>query len=202
MTTHIGRKFSAPMNGIIGGDPTNTRTFSVLDAIASIAICKPNGQVVAVALQMDHKHKKICLTIAQNGQASREVINHIKKVWEMLRELSDHYANHRSVVRDPGYNEKSSKMHITHSATFTKQRIGVEVYKFSCQNVLKRFKNWKSTLMEFSNTLVEALLNGSLGGDEEDKALQDKLLRALGYLAIAFKWNRVPPDADVPPIKD
>lgn len=64
---------------------TNLRTFPVLDVIASLSVFAPKSQVIAVALQMDND--EIRLTIAENGEVTQAVIDHITDVWTLMRTL-------------------------------------------------------------------------------------------------------------------
>jgi hypothetical protein len=195
--TNINKRHNSgkypPKNGIlpVDHDPTNTRTINILDAFASIAIYKPKGQVVAVAMQMDHEQERICLTIAENDTVPDEVIKHIEKVWGMLRELSDEYAKNRNLETPRGYREKSPEMPVIPSASRIKEMIGTEVYRFSSQKLIARSKKRMAALWNYIVALYKAHKDGSLGDDKQEKALRESLLGGLTSLVEAYKWDNV-----------
>jgi hypothetical protein len=187
---HNSGKYSTPISNIIYNDhgPMNART-AVLDAIASIAIYKPKGQEVAVAMQIDHEKERICLTIAENDTVPDEVIKHIEKVWEILREMSDEFARHRNLETQRGYREKSPGIPVIPITLEIMQRIGTEVYRFSSRKLIARSKKRIAVIWEFTDAICTALEDGSLGGNEQDKVLQECLLKGLYGLVIAYNWD-------------
>jgi hypothetical protein len=188
----------AQMNGIVKDE----RTIDILDAIASIAIHKPEKQVVAVAFQMDRERKMVRLTIAENDVVSPHVTDYIKKVWELLKRLSDIYTKNRGNEPRQGYKEESPPIPSIPSALNLMQLIGVTVYQFSKAKILKRAKKWRPGLVEFGRALLFAYKDGSLGGDEKDKELQEECLSVLTRISRAFGWGKVQDDETPPPIND
>lgn len=78
-------------HGIADGQDINIRTFSILDAIASLSVADVSGQVVAVALQVAFSQSQIVLTVAENGPVKRTVLAHIAHIWHLLAIISNRY---------------------------------------------------------------------------------------------------------------
>jgi len=103
---HTNRQNEIPLGNVQGGildtDEGNKRTFPILDALASICVSEPVGQVVAIGLQWKPQDSKICLTIAENRKVQKTIIPYLTKVWGMLRELSTTFAKERFDRYPPG----------------------------------------------------------------------------------------------------
>jgi len=87
--------------GILDDDEGNQRTFPILDALASISVSKPIGQVVAIGLQWKQEACKVCLTIAENGKVEKSLTGYIAHVWDLLRALSIRYSVQRTITSIP-----------------------------------------------------------------------------------------------------
>jgi hypothetical protein len=159
-------------NGIVDDLKANIRTIPILDAIASIAIYEPKEQVVAVAFQQDNKRKQIRLTVAQNDDVPKMLIDHIIEVWKMLRELSDECA---STIDRTIFKRK-------------KDAIITKIYKFSERNLIARAEKWRIDFFEFSKAFIRAFKQGALG-DSTDKELQEDLIGVITGLYAAFGWT-------------
>ena len=84
-----------PSHGILRGDDHDRRQLTIMDALASIAVCEPRGQVVALSLQLDHESQKIYLRVSENDEVPEKVVDHLTKVWKSLASLSEEYARGR-----------------------------------------------------------------------------------------------------------
>lgn len=135
-------------HGIVHDRATNLRTFPVLDAVASLSVSAPESQVIAVALQMDNKNKEVRLTIAENGKVSQDVIDHITEVWAMMRTLSD--INNGLLLEPHSIRDPSPP--VPHPTALTGPyllEMTRQLYSFSIEKILKRFKKWWDGLKEF-----------------------------------------------------
>ena len=86
---HTPRQNHIPVANITGGllnyDEGKERTFPILDALASISVSDPKTQVVAIALQLQLKYSKVCLTVAENEKVKDGLVQYLHEVWSMLR---------------------------------------------------------------------------------------------------------------------
>lgn len=137
-------------HGIVHDRATNLRTFPVLDAIASLSVSAPESQVIAVALQMDNENKEVRLTIAENGEVSQDVIDHITEVWAMMRTLSD--INNGLLLEPHSIRDPSPP--VPHPTALTGPyllEMTRQLYSFSIEKILKRFNKWWGGLKEFED---------------------------------------------------
>jgi len=97
---HTTRQNHIPVANITGGilnyDEGKERTFPILDALASICVSDPSRQVVAIALQLQLKDLKLCLTVAENEKVKDGLVNYLHEVWSMLRVLSGKFTLDRA----------------------------------------------------------------------------------------------------------
>lgn len=140
-------------HGIVDNHEAHIRSFPVLDALASLSVSEKNKQVVAIALQMNNDTKEIRLTIAENRDVDPKVVEHIQRLWKLLRTLSDQHALLRF---DPN--------HPTHDWTIVAsppvpdtllddpvcREIIRCVYEFSAEKNKARFNKWWPGLAEFA----------------------------------------------------
>ena len=87
--------------GMLDDHEGNQRTFLILDALASISVSKPIGQVVAIGLQWKQDESKICLTVAENGPVMESLTPYLATVWDLLRALSIRYSVQRTITSKP-----------------------------------------------------------------------------------------------------
>lgn len=121
---------------------TRVHTFSVLDAIASICVFEERSQVFAVALQLNHKERKIRLTLAENQEVEPRVVDHLKSVWGMLQALS----TLAEFTAKGGSDEYKEGLPL-------RVRIFREIYQYSLKKQMKQVQKWWSPLLDFSKEL-------------------------------------------------
>jgi len=89
---HTRRENQIPLSnvrwGMLDYDEGKARTFTILDALASLCISEPDKQVVAIGLQLQLREGKICFTIAQNQEVKKGLVPYFRQVWDMMKELS------------------------------------------------------------------------------------------------------------------
>jgi len=100
-------KYIIPRYRTVDERGINIRTFPFLDAIASLSVYEERNQVFAVGMQLDCVNRLIRLTIAGNHRVEDKLVNHLTKLWEKLRALSDEYAEGR---RSRGDGRKSPEV--------------------------------------------------------------------------------------------
>ena len=81
---HVERYSRLKGSPIIGGMLEDyegmKRTFPILDALANICLSKEKDQVVAIALELKMKERKICFTIAKNGPVTQSIHDYLPKL--------------------------------------------------------------------------------------------------------------------------
>ncbi|KAG0134442.1 hypothetical protein HOY82DRAFT_668468 [Tuber indicum] len=75
----------------------NKRTFPVLDALASLCVSKSRGQVVALALQLSQRDKKLRLTIAENDEVDDSIVPYLRSLWCQIQRLSTIFQQGRQI---------------------------------------------------------------------------------------------------------
>lgn len=99
-----------PRRGLLAdGSPSSVEDHYavILDALAALCIPAPQSFVVALALELDSKGKKITLSVAHNRSTkskSREKFNpvpHLTDIWECLQSISEIYDAQRRRKRGP-----------------------------------------------------------------------------------------------------
>jgi hypothetical protein len=187
---------SALTNGITSGEFADQQTIAFLDAIASIAVCERRKQVVAVTFQLDNKSKKIHWTIAQNDNVPESVTDHIKKVWEMLRELSDAKYLKKTGEYEGGFPTLDPT--ISEVKEFA---LAEEIYKFSEKKLIARAEKWRRAFSAFARAFIQAFDKGTLD-DSTNKELQEDLIFVIAGLFAAFNWGKPSKSKPAPPIQD
>ncbi|EEH02684.1 predicted protein [Histoplasma capsulatum G186AR] len=81
-------------------DPFHDRLRNVLDAIASVLISQPKGEVIAVGMQSQQNgsEKGIILTLASNTGINNKTLEHARELISDLKALGDDFAEHRKIV--------------------------------------------------------------------------------------------------------
>ncbi|EER45360.1 predicted protein [Histoplasma capsulatum H143] len=81
-------------------DPFHDRLRNVLDAIASVLISQPKGEVIAVGMQSQQNgsEKGIILTLASNTGINNKTFEHARELISDLKALGDDFAEHRKIV--------------------------------------------------------------------------------------------------------
>lgn len=82
------RDESRPSTAHEGRDADRKR---FLDAIASLAVCDAQSQVIAVALKEHPQTGVVVLCVAENGSVNETVVPHIKKLLSVLYKMAHEY---------------------------------------------------------------------------------------------------------------
>lgn len=150
-----------PINGLTSNSITSVRTFKVLDALASLAVSRQEGQVISIGLQLDMDAKTIILTIAENDPVTLETTLYVGTTWALLRDLSEVYANHRAghpdaeTWRDWGGQSPPVPNHLTPAERII-ARLAQHVYSFTENKFRRRVNRWWPRLRTFTNTFIRA----------------------------------------------
>lgn len=117
-------------HGLENDHETNHQTFRVLDALASLSICKSKTQVLALAMQPDPAKREITLTLAENKTVNTKVEAYLKKLWEGLQELSNFYASSLPEELDDkvSFHFKAKIYRAVFEHTLPKQLVRVQVH--------------------------------------------------------------------------
>ncbi|KAL0631573.1 hypothetical protein Q9L58_009556 [Maublancomyces gigas] len=150
-----------PINGLTSNSVTSVRTFKVLDALASLAVSRQEGQVISIGLQLDMDAKTIILTIAENDPVTLETTLYVGTTWALLRDLSKVYANHRAghtdaeAWRDWGGQSPPVPNHLTPAERII-GRLAQHVYTFTENKFRRRVNRWWPRLRMFTNAFIRA----------------------------------------------
>jgi len=187
--------------GITNRRETNTPTFPVLDAIASICVFNKKCQVAAVALQLNSKEQQIRLTIAENQEVEDRVEDHLKSVWRNLQVLSNEFAAERGSDK----HEEGSPNIPKDVAHAWRVKIFSEIYQFSLRKEMRRVGRWWGGLLDFVKELcdrrrkplqgVEFHLYMFVGGLESALRLICKLDRYPAQALTDDEWAEVYDDS-------
>ncbi|KAL1876101.1 hypothetical protein Plec18167_005362 [Paecilomyces lecythidis] len=80
------------------------RVAEVLDSLASLSVCQPKHEVIAVVLRLNPKPQSVELIISGNSDISSSTLNHLRYIWSSMKSLSEFIYRDRS----PGLQDKSS----------------------------------------------------------------------------------------------
>ena len=152
--------------GVSDDLPTNVRTVPVLDALASVSISRPRSQVVAISLQVDPSNEEIHLTIAENSDVTPDLVNHLTHIWELLRRLSNEYADQRGDGLS-NQNYLGTSPDVPDGVGENLQvRIFRDVYQYALAKQMRRVGKWWNGLLDFMKELNERRV-GRLTGLEQ-----------------------------------
>ncbi|KAG0138179.1 hypothetical protein HOY82DRAFT_596950 [Tuber indicum] len=130
-------------HGITYNLSTNIRTFSVLNALASLCISAGTSEVLAIGLQLDAQAKKVRLIIAGNPEIKQPLRTHLRHIWSKLQNLSLRYADHMgrgSRENDRGYPPVPAEV-----AVDVKIALFLELDTFSVNKQMRRVEEWNTT---------------------------------------------------------
>jgi len=88
--------------GLLGFGGLEDQTAQILDALATLCVSEPEGQVVAIGIQLQIQEEKICLTIAENRHVKKDLPAYLNEVWSMLAALSLLFKANRVAPGRPG----------------------------------------------------------------------------------------------------
>lgn len=160
----------------VENDAAPRRSFPVLDALASLSVSEGASQV-AIALQMDNERKQIRLTIAENSDVHPKVIEHIQRLWELLRTLSGHYTNPPADGWTRGVSPLLPDTLVKHPV---RHEIIRRVYEFSAAKNKRRFTKWWADLVEFARRFQRNM--DDLAGAEIQKKEFLDIMYSLVYI--------------------
>lgn len=150
-----------PINGLTSNSATSVRTFKVLDALASLAVSRHEGQVVSIGLQLDIDANTITLTIAENDPVSPETAQYVGTTWDRLRDLSEVYADDRAghpaveTWRNWGGQSPPVPSHLTPAERIIAS-LAENVYTFTEKKFRRRINRWWPQLRTFTNAFIRA----------------------------------------------
>ncbi|KAG0635193.1 hypothetical protein HOY80DRAFT_467143 [Tuber brumale] len=168
----------APKHGIVDDCDTNIRTFPILDALAHISVSQENSQVVAIALQLDSQNKRIRLTVAENKDASGDLVSYLNNIWGKLQNLSDEYEKQRTEKSEPLAKSPPIPPKVANSL---KVEIFRDIYQYSLKKQMKRMEKWWARLGGFIGELLQRRAVDSLDRFER------KLYNAVVALVLALE---------------
>ena len=146
----------------VGG--SKQRRFPVLDALASVCISKPKHQVIALALQMRFKERKIRLTIAENGKINESLITYLERIWAKLQELSEESTHQMTTQENLRELNNLEEKPVQPSITLD---LFCEIAKHTRQKSIKSIQEWLGDLSTFLHRLLK-VRDGKLQGHEID----------------------------------
>jgi len=158
------------INGMLDDEEGMRRTFPVLDAFASLSVSEPEHQVVAIALKLKQAEKKICFTIAENGEVKKSLTDYLLRIWELLQQLGMEFAAKREQGENPqqwkNYKGNSPGMP---AGVGTDHRLAIftRIYDYTKKKNRFRMEKWWPRLVEFMNRF-ERVSGKDFMGDEEE----------------------------------
>ena len=121
---------------------------------------------MAISLQVDPNNEEIHLTIAENSDVTPGLVNHLTHIWELLRRLSNEYADQRG-------DGLSNQNHLGTSpdvpggvGEYLKVKIFQDVYQYALAKQMRRVDKWWNGLFDFMKELNERRV-GCLTGLEQ-----------------------------------
>ncbi|KAL1846524.1 hypothetical protein Plec18170_009103 [Paecilomyces lecythidis] len=82
------------------------RVAEVLDSLASLSVCQPKHEVIAVALRLDPKARSVEFIVSGNSEIPSYTLNHMNYMWSSMKALSDFmYAERPPNLQDKSPNE-------------------------------------------------------------------------------------------------
>ncbi|ETW81172.1 hypothetical protein HETIRDRAFT_452568 [Heterobasidion irregulare TC 32-1] len=109
---------------------TPKRIASLLDAIASISVENPKGDVVAVALDSGEDSS---IFVASNTGVSTQLVAHLTSVWALLCQIS------KAVPADQGSPTLVNEIFRNDDIKELERRLTIQVYRFSWRKFYARF---------------------------------------------------------------
>lgn len=166
-----------PGTGISSDISTNDRFRRILDALAALCVSRTRIQVVAIGFQIDQRHSRLTISIAENSNVDPKTVKYLKDMWKMLKTLSDIYAGHRPKTGHPSTGEPwSSYVGVSpliprsEKAAIIIEKLTHHVYTFTLQKQLKRINKWwdptdKPGLLHFAR-VFQAKMGKNLSGND------------------------------------
>lgn len=153
-----------PLHGLTRNHQTSVRTFKVLDALASLSVSCKERQVVAVGVQLtmnvEATPNGITITLADNDGVTPQTIEHVRKIWSLLRDLASIYAAERACRVGGGLDTRADWTGLSPpvpsgfiAADQVIARIACHVYTFTEAKFRRRVNRWWVRLRTFTNDL-------------------------------------------------
>jgi len=181
------------IGGIVSSPEANERTFPVLDALANICISKPQGQVVAVALQLQSQQKLIRLSISENHAVPDDMVQHLTNVWKMLKRLSSQFAAQRIQPTESTANSQNQVLDVSprmpsHIGRDLRIKIFQKIYCYTREKNRHRWDKWWPVLESFMARFYKKKANKN-----NFQGLEVNLDLAFKALKCAIVYDRRPP---------
>ncbi|KAK2807607.1 hypothetical protein FQN51_000040 [Onygenales sp. PD_10] len=168
---------------------TEEITARVLNALATVLVKAPRGEVIAVGLQVDYSSPgSVAITMASDKNIPAATVQHLTKIWSALYKLRIKY-------RAEERNEKANKQ-MDADETSPKPRkatLPAEycelvrlVYGYSFAKFSRRLEKRHDKMMSAFNTLKDRLKSGELD-DDDDTVLN--LFCVLRYLRLFRNYD-------------
>ncbi|KAL0635178.1 hypothetical protein Q9L58_005903 [Maublancomyces gigas] len=165
-----------PGTGISSHLTTSDRFHRILDGLASLCISRTPNQVLAVGFQINQPASRLTISIADNCDVEQDTVNFLEMTWDLLKELSNLYAEQRLKTGLPPTGVPCNRNvgvspHIPRSreAAAIIERLTEHVYTFTWNKQMARINKWwdptdKPGLLYFAR-LFQAKMGNQLTGN-------------------------------------
>lgn len=158
-------------------DSFERHTASLLDSLATISVHKQEGQVLALAMQLDNVGKRVRLTIAGNHDVPEKVVRNLEAVWTILRDISIHHAERSRVGVGEFTNKKKKKKKDMRKILGSRdpallRRLQYTIYRFTSKILLSRFNLHQLEFQKFATAFKKTTSNPNLADQEEHRAVE------------------------------
>lgn len=145
-------------------DSFERHTASLLDGLATICVHKLEGQVLALAMQLDNVGRRIRLTIAGNHDVPEKVVRNLESVWTILRDISIHHVERSRVSVEEFTNKKKKKKRGMGKTPRPRgpallRRLQHAIYKFTSKILLSRFNLHQLEFRKFATAFKKTTSN-------------------------------------------
>lgn len=118
-------------------------TASLLDGLATVCVHRPEDQVFALAMQLDHAHRRIRLTIAGNDNVNGKVVQNLEAVWKILQDISGRHVDRARVcgeilTKKQRKRKRSSGKKARAVDSALVRRLRHTIYQFTSKTLLSR----------------------------------------------------------------
>lgn len=133
----------------------NHRFTHVLDSIANISISQAQSEVVAVAVQQTKTDIK--LVVASNNNLPASTIEHLKKVWNMLKHLCQDYLDYTAAPDNIISSRRPSTKDLSKSAQIRVKTLRRMILQFNHQKLRRRLSKHYKSFVSVKRTVAKEL---------------------------------------------
>lgn len=165
-------------SGIDDSSSFERHTASLLDGLATICVHKPEGQVLALAMQLDNVGSRIRLTIAGNHNVPEKAVRNLESVWKILRDISIHSAERpRVCVGESTNKRKKKKKRVMEKPPGPRdptllRKLQHTIYQFTSKILLSRFSLHQFEFQKFATTFKKITCTSKPNPAEEYGAIE------------------------------